>query len=133
MKQSTSLDELFADGPSGAKQALEGFDKSSESSSKAYRNGFEAGRRAAMAEIVPQIEKISAHAVEACRLEDQQQQEALEAFRGQVTIHACGAELVRAKLSMQRGECWGCGGKPDPNSKYSRCRACDSKSPTNPA
>ena len=90
--------------------------------SNARRIGFDEGVAHARAELQPQVEKIAADTVRQLLLEE----EVTERFRAQVAVHTAGAEILRAKTSMQDGFCWDCGlNKFSSRSPYRRCVTCD--------
>jgi hypothetical protein len=90
--------------------------------SNARRIGFDEGVAHARAELQPQLEKMASDAVRELLAEEADN----EKFRAQVAAHAAGAEILRAKTSMQEGFCWDCGtNKFSSRSPYRRCVQCD--------
>ena len=126
------FDSLFPElKESAAGRALEGMTKFSEGNKAAYQRGFEEGYERAVQDLVPKIEKVSSVFHEEIESDRVKTLEKTAHLRGQATIHACAAELLRIKVAMQQGACWSCKtSKINPNSPYSRCEGCDTNSPT---
>lgn len=98
----------------------------SKSRTDDFRRGFEAGLSEARREFEGEVQKVSAAAVQ----EVLSELEKLEAFKGQVAVHAAGRQILRYKHSMQNGMCWNCGVRaPREESMYRLCAHCEPPTP----
>lgn len=122
------LDKALADvlGPDPLRNSLSEMVEKTAQVNDRRVSDFEAGYRAAMAELQPQVQKLASAAVEKVTQEEHARRTELAQFEGEVAVHAAMAALSSFKTSMAAGKCWDCGVRPVSRaSTMQRCTACD--------